>query len=352
MTRSSNVYILGAGSMGALVAYELSTLVNKPKITLLLRNAAKVNHFNTVNKSTIHMNRLFKDPVEKGSAKFSAASSSDVDEDIENLIITTKTYQTEEALKDYLPFIKPTSNILLIQNGLGVVDQLYKNVWPDVSKRPNIFQGVICHGAFVTPNTGDNYEISHAGFGDMKIAKFPRDPLSPKEEEYEKPLMLQQLEDAKGLETTTLSYSDLLLLQIKKFVVNSCINPVTAIVDCINGELKSYNDLKGLFYDIISEIVDVFLQTNPLLKLNPKTEEILNKKDLTDYVVLCGTVWNVNNSSSMRQDTLHLRETEIDYINGYVVRVAEEHGLKADANKTITQLVKLRLALNQSRASK
>lgn len=352
MTRSSNIYILGAGSMGGLVGYELSTLANKPNITLLLRNAAKVNHFNTVNKSTIYINRLFKDPIERVSAKFSAATSADIGEEIENLIITTKTYQTEEALKDYLPFIKPTSNILLIQNGLGVVDQLYQNVWPDVSKRPNIFQGVISHGAFVTANTGDNYEISHAGFGDLKIAKFPRDLTNPVEEKYEKPLMLKQLEDAMGLETSSLSYSDLSLIQIKKFVVNACINPVTAVVDCVNGELRSYNDLKALFYDIISEIVDVFLKTNPLLKQNPKTKEVLNKNDLTDYVVLCGTVWNVNNSSSMRQDTLHLRQTEIDYINGYVVKVAEDNGLKADVNKTITQLVKLRLSLNQSRVAK
>lgn len=349
MTKSTNVYILGAGSMGGLVACELSSLANSPNITLLLRNPARVEHFRSINKSTIYINRLFKDPVEKISNKFNSASSKDINEDIENLIITTKTYQTQNALKDYLPFIKPTSNILLIQNGLGVVDELYKDVWPNIDQRPNIYQGVISHGGFITSNTGDNYEISHAGFGDLKIAKFPRDPNSAEEEEITKPDFLKQLEDAKGLATSVLSYSDLLLIQLKKFVVNACMNPVTAIINCVNKELKSFDDLSKLFMDITNEVIDVFMATNPLLSKNPNASKILDKQSLVDYVVLCGTVWNAQNSSSMRQDTLHLRDTEVDYINGYVVKVAEANGLKADVNKTITNLVKLRLSVNRIR---
>jgi len=350
MTRSSHIYILGAGSMGGLVACELSNTIKNPNITLLLRNAAKVDHFNKVNNSTIHINRLFKDPVEKISHRFHAASAKDINEVIDNLIISTKTYQTQAALKDYLPYLKPTSNILLIQNGLGVVDELYKDVWPNIEDRPNIFQGVISHGGFITSNTGDNYEISHAGFGDLKIAKFPRDPSNTQEEDVIKPEFLKQLEDSKGLATTIMSYSDLLLIQLKKFAVNACMNPITAIINCVNGELKSYgNGLNNLFYDIISELIDVFMATNPLLAKNPKTAEVLDKQNLLEYVVLCGTVWNVHNSSSMRQDTLHLRDTEVDYINGFVVKVAEENGLKADVNKTIANMVKLRLAVNRSR---
>ncbi|CCH45253.1 putative secreted protein [Wickerhamomyces ciferrii] len=352
MTRAHSVHVLGAGSMGVLVASELSKLPNGPSITLLLRNTAKVEHFKNVNKSTVHVQRLFKSPVEKAAYQFPAASANEINETIENLIITTKTYQTEAALKDYLPYLKPTSNILLIQNGLGVADQLYENVWPDVNQRPNIYQGVISHGGFIESNTGDEYVFSHAGFGDLKLAKFPRDTSITEEERYDKPEFIKNLEDAEGLATTTLSYSGLLLIQIKKFAVNACINPVTAIVNCINGELKSADNLRDLFNDIISEAIDVLVATNPLLRKNPNTEKILNKKDLLDYVVVCGTEWNANNSSSMRQDTLNDRDTEIEYINGFIVKVAEANGLKADVNKTIANLVKLRTALNRSKANK
>lgn len=353
MTKSTNIHVLGVGSMGGLVACELSTLTNCPNITLLLRNQQRLDTFQKVNKSTIYINRLFKDPVERYSTKFNAITSKDINSVIENLIISTKTYQTQAALKDYLPYIKPSSNILLIQNGLGVVEELYSDVWPNAEERPNIYQGVISHGGFITSNTGDNHEISHAGFGDLKIAKFPRDLTTTQQEEgYEVPEFLKLLEDSKGLATSVLNYSDLLLIQLKKFVVNACINPITAIVDCVNGELRSYDDLKSIFFDIVNEAIEVFISTNPLLRANPNTTKILDKQALVDYVVVCGTVWNAQNSSSMRQDTLNLRDVEIDYINGYVVKVAEANGMKADVNKTISQMVKLRLALNRSREEK
>ncbi|MBZ4658725.1 MAG: panE, partial [Desulfacinum sp.] len=45
------------------------------------------------------------------------------------------------------------------------------------------------------------------------------------------------------------------------------------------------------------------------------------------------------NRSSMRQDVESGRRTEIDAINGAVVRLAERHGLAVPVNWTLTRLV-------------
>ena len=49
-----------------------------------------------------------------------------------------------------------------------------------------------------------------------------------------------------------------------------------------------------------------------------------------------------NNFSSMHQDALNGNETEIDYINGYVVRLGEKHGVQTPINSALVALVKLK----------
>lgn len=347
---SNQVYILGVGGIGGLISYELSTIKDKPEVTLLFRSTTKANYFEKTNRPEIFVRRIFKDPVEMvSSGGFKAGTAQDLTGYIQNLIISTKTYQTRDALKPYIPFINKDTNILLVQNGLGVVDELYQHVWPEVNERPTFYQGVINHGAFISQTVPDNYEITHSGDSTFFIGKIPKDLDVGESVEISKPLFIQQLEDAKALRTTFIPYDDLLLIQLRKFMVNACINPNTSIIDCINGELNTIEEARSFFSDIIEEAVEVFIATIPALKNNPKTEKSLNKQDLLEIVMDVGTVVNKKNSSSMRQDVLHLRDTEIDYINGYVVYLAERHGMKANINKAITKLLKIKLEILRGR---
>lgn len=54
----------------------------------------------------------------------------------------------------------------------------------------------------------------------------------------------------------------------------------------------------------------------------------------------------------MRQDSLFLRDIEIEFINGYVVGLASKLNLDPNSskvNKTIQEMASLRLALNRAR---
>ncbi len=44
--------------------------------------------------------------------------------------------------------------------------------------------------------------------------------------------------------------------------------------------------------------------------------------------------------ASMCQDILNCRKTEIDFINGAVVRLGEKNGIPTPVNRTVTQLIK------------
>ncbi|CCF57915.1 hypothetical protein KAFR_0D02670 [Kazachstania africana CBS 2517] len=363
------LHVLGMGSMGALLAVNLLQ-TTRTEVIPLFRNTEKLSKFQNEGKSTISIRKVFLKEAPLVSAKLVRSYSPETfnDDHIENLVITTKTYQTKEAIKPYLDFITPETNIILIQNGLGVLEVLKDEVFVEQSKRPNLFQGVIGHGCY----QDSAYIFNHAGNAGMKIARLPWDDNMVQHESVLKQdavdnslvKILMEKDFASIFNTTHMTYQEMLLGQLQKFLVNSCINPVTAILDCDNGEMVDY--CKDIFTSIVEEELNILgLAYRPLFEYedhykeqtgypNLDVKSTLNTESMVSNIINLGCVINAKNSSSMRQDTRYLRDSEIEYINGYIVKLAAKLNLnpnEAKTNRAICQLVNLRLGLNRTRAA-
>lgn len=370
LTTKPVIHIIGMGSMGTLLAVNLLQFTSTEVIPLL-RNKERLSQFQKDAASTIGVRKLYeKDtPLITKRVEKSYCPTNFPGTHIQNLVITTKTYQTKSALQPYLPYIDSDTNLILIQNGLGVLEVLREDVFPKAENRPNLFQGVISHGCF----QDEGFIFNHAGFADIKIARLPwsQDDLvqtngSVAKDSNENSLVkiLTEPTFAKEFNSKIMTYQEMLFGQLFKFLINACINPVTATLDCDNGEMV--DSCHPIFVSIIEEGLSILkMAYKPLFEYENKyngmddypslnVNSVLNVDHLVSEIIRIGCVVNAKNSSSMRQDTRYLRETEIDYINGYLVKLAQDLGLSSDSakvNKTISELVKLRLGLNRKRAS-
>jgi len=113
-----------------------------------------------------------------------------------------------------------------------------------------------------------------------------------------------------------------------KLAVNAAINPVTALLRAKNGVVVENPYAKSLAVEAareagrVAEAVGVRLPADPV-------EETLRVAETTR-----------DNVSSMLQDLSQCRRTEVDYINGAVVRLGERRGVEAPVNKVLWALVK------------
>lgn len=359
------VHILGLGSMGTVLAVDLLRFTNA-LVVPLFRSNEKLLRFQEEFQSTIGIRKIYKEGAPLLTCKVERSESPETfcGEHIKNLVVTTKTYQTKAALAPFLPFIDSNTNLILIQNGLGVLEILKDDIFTDAMKRPQLFQGVISHGVY----QDEGFTYNHAGWAGMKIARLPWNEQEVIQttnsalkdlQENELVRLLMDNVFAKEFGTEQMTYQEMLLGQLYKFLVNACMNPVTAIVDCVNGEM--IDDCPEVFTLIIEECLQILrvsyeqlfnYETNyqgvegyPQLKIN----SVLNTEHMVKQVIKIGCDINARNSSSMRQDTLYLRDTEIEYINGYIVKLASKLQMEAKVNKTVTAFVKLRLGLNRTR---
>lgn len=355
------IYILGAGGIGTLIS---SQLCQKYGVNFFIRSAHKIDHLKqNNNKITIQQafnnNKIIDYNISNSLTvdSFIKSNSNNPDFYIEFLFVCVKTFDTIKALKPLLNWIKPNkTKIILVQNGMGVVEELYSKFWPNLESRPILYQGVISHGVYqnLSDSIDNPFKFIHAGFADFKICKVPKDLNKPEsniesDKEANDEIIDYLVENAE-LATSYHNYKDLLVYQVEKLMVNACINPNTAIVDCVNGELGNIESVKSLFTEIISESINVLSKSLPILKESKIYKEKFDDQEkLVNYVLDCGTILNGKNSSSMRQDVLNNRGIEIDYINGFIVSQAESIGLIAPVNKTIQLLAKTKLQISLNR---
>jgi 2-dehydropantoate 2-reductase len=295
-----NIVIFGAGAIGSLFGALLSKNNN---VTLLGRK----NHVNAIKKNGLTIKGITKlnvtieatDSVEKVK----------VSPDL--LILTVKSYDTENAIKKACNMISENTTVLTLQNGLDNVDYIKKYLEPE-----KIIAGVTTHGAFFSKPG----KIQHTGKGTTVLGELN----DKKTELLDK---TSSLFNQAGIKTIT---SQKIIKDIwSKAIVNSCINPLTTFFQCKNGYLLENPILEHLVKRICEESINI-ANTQ---KLDFSYNEIINH---TRDVIINTS----ENYSSMLQSYKKGKRTEIDSINGKLVEIGKNNGVDVSLNEMLVYLIK------------
>lgn len=222
----------------------------------------------------------------------------------ELLLVTLKAWQVSGAVNALLPHLNPQCAVLLLHNGMGTQDELDANSQP-------ILQGTTTHAA-----RRDGSTIIHVANGTTHIG-----PTSPGAMHLSSlaEVLHQALPDVAW-------HNNITAANWRKLAVNCVINPLTALYGCRNGELRQH----------LPEVEAVCNEVAAVMEmegLHTSSEGLL----LYVLQVIDSTADNI---SSMLQDIRAQRHTEIDYINGYVLRKARSHGRVLAENTRLFELIK------------
>ena len=260
---------------------------------------------------------------------------------IRNLIVTVKGPDTVRALQAVAHRITKDSAILFLQNGMGIIDEINEKLFPDEDARPTYIIGVVSHGLY--PKS--MFSVIHAGEGTIALGIMP--PMPMKENTSRRQLRDVSASARYIMRTITRTPlfvavgfppTDLLQQQLDKIAVNCIINPLTAIFNIKNGDL--------LFNFHFTRVIRLLLAEISIVIRN--LEELKNVPNVNmrfDPLRLERLVFSIANStaankSSMLQDVEANKNTEIDYINGYIVKRGEQMGLHCVMNYMLVHMIK------------
>jgi 2-dehydropantoate 2-reductase len=114
----------------------------------------------------------------------------------------------------------------------------------------------------------------------------------------------------------------------QKLAANCVCNPLTALYNCTNGSMQQeVSNFDSLREQVVDEVFQVGQAVDPSIEQNLKSPQVLD-----DFVEI--TIQdNLENTSSMHRDVQNQLRTEIENLNGYVVRKGRELGIDCPANE-------------------
>jgi 2-dehydropantoate 2-reductase len=118
--------------------------------------------------------------------------------------------------------------------------------------------------------------------------------------------------------------------QWRKLIFNAATNPIGALTGLTHGRVCEDAALRALVTALVDEGKAV--AAAQAIELDEDPEELI------DYAARPEVAYD--HKASMLQDVEARRETEIDFLNGGVVRFGREHGVPTPLNEAVTALIK------------
>lgn len=284
-------HILGAGAMGCLWAHYLAQADHQ--VTLIRRKPC-----NKQVEVQLECNQVL-------SSTTLHCTNAPPRHSMDYLLVTTKATDTVGAVLSHRDALKPQTRIVLLQNGMGQHHALAAAL-PGMA----IYAALSTDGAWLR----QPLHAVHAGHGSTRIGGITASASSEQ--------LMPVLQDV-ALPTEWVCDIDTALWL--KLAINCAINGLTAIYRCNNGALLDHGARQQRMQRLCQEVEQLMHAEGITLPDGTNTyQQAIHTAQATAH-----------NRSSTLQDVLAGRNTELDALNGFVVRQSRRHDLATPENAAV-----------------
>ena len=228
------------------------------------------------------------------------------------ILLFTKTFHTDAALEGVQAIVGPETWVLTLQNGLGNDEAVARHV-----PRERVLAGV---STLPSDLVGPGRVRSHGEGGSKLYPAFGGDPAFAQE--------VADLLTAGGLPSSL--EPDIQAAIWSKAIFNAAMNTLCALTRRTPGFLGAHEDSRALIHAVVEEGVATANARGVAIAARPIHE--LTQVSWTDHA---------DHEASMLQDVKAGRRTEVDAINGAIVRAARAAGVAVPVTEMLWRLVKL-----------
>ena len=295
----NKIIVIGAGVIGSCYG----ALLSEKNPVLMVDNNEIVDK---INKMGITI-------ITDGEKKFFPTAKTQLEEIEQNtlILLTTKAHQSKDAIQPIKNLFRDDTAILILQNGMGNKEIVRKIVGDKIE----VIRGIVNIGA-----------------GQIEPSKFN---LILKETVFEPTNtggVIAKIFNVSGI-PARISQNFISELW-QKLALNCVLNPLTAILKVRNYQI-AVPVLKELRHQIVKECISV-----------SKAEGINLPADLAQKID--NAIQGYTNFSSMYQDVVKGKTTEIDFLNGRIVELAHKHKILTPCNEALTAIIKFMEPKNET----
>lgn len=291
-----NIAIMGAGAVGTYFGALLAQAGHA--VTLIGREA----HVAAIRAQGV----LLESGGRQARIALGASTQAEAVRGADLVLCCVKSADTLAAARAMAPHLAPTARVLSLQNGLGNAETLAQAL-------PG--QAIAAVLVYAAVGLGGPGHVIHRGGGELVMAADALDAAASAA--FRDAGIPVRLSDNLAGEQWT------------KLALNCCWNALSAITQQNYGQLWRNSHVEPLLRDILRECLAVAAAEGVGLAQDPWPAIVRVAQQMPGQ------------TSSTAQDLARQRASEIDQLNGHVVRRGEAHGIPTPANRALHALVKL-----------
>ena len=298
------IAVLGAGSLGCAMGGVLTEAGYE--VWLINRHADRVEHLRR-HGLVMRVDGVDRRVAVKAALRADEVGSADL------VVVLVKSFHTDEAMASALALIGPETCVLSLQNGVGHEDILAQHM-----ERSRILVGrTYVGGSPLGPGhviAGYHGKDTHIGELDGHLS--------------ERAQRIAQAFGAAGLQTFV--SNNILGTVWDKLLINVATGAITAITGLTYGQLYAQPDLQALGLAAVREAMAVAQAQGIALSIS----------DPLVAWTKAGAGLGDGFKTSMLQSVEKGSVTEVDYVNGAVVRLGQRLGVDTPVNRALRALLK------------
>jgi 2-dehydropantoate 2-reductase len=320
MLKDKKILVIGTGAIGGICAaliakagYQIEVICKYPELVQKITNEG------------LKISGIYGDMQVKMPA---FACISELKEMKDIVLLATKATDMMDAAKELLPFLHENSLVISLQNGIC------EEMLAEVLGKNRVIGCVVGWGATMhAPG-----ELEMTSTGEFVIGNIDN---SPKER-------LKEVQELLSLVVPVEISADIIASLYSKLIINSCITSLGAICGLYLGEMLSKKKLRSLFIEIMREAIAIA----DAMKM--KVPSYANKINYYKFLKNAGFLGNLYRhllirfigfkyrrlKSSMLQSLERGNKTEVDFLNGFIVRKGLDFSVQTPVNSKVVKMIK------------
>lgn len=309
----SRIVVVGAGAIGSYFGAVLAKAGASVNLIGRERHVQAINRDGLIFLTESRTERI----ALRATTDIAAVGAADL------VLFCVKSLDTGQAARQMAPHLGRDAVVLSLQNGVDNVERIRLHV------RNRVFPVLVYVGANI-PAPG---RVTHTAGNRIVIGELGKFRAADSRDALERVVALF---NAAGISTQISSdiESDLWT----KLVMNAAYNVISALSGAQYGQMVAVPEVRAIMRAVVDEVAQV-----------ARAKGIRLPDDIADAAMAFAHTMPTTRSS-MAQDFANGRPTEVDHLNGYIVREAEALGIVTPVNRTLTALMKLLERLKLDRA--
>jgi 2-dehydropantoate 2-reductase len=303
------ILVMGAGAIGSVFGGFLAE--NGNDVSFIGRE----QYIQAIKKEGLRISGIWGEHLVRNLQCFTSVSGISAT-NFDLILLSVKSFDTEETVKQVLPFVGPETMIVSLQNGLGNIETIAGLAGKEHTIGARVIFGVV----LIEPG---HFNITVSA---DKVLLGTISPTVP----ADKVTQIAAAINNAGITTAITS-------EIEKYIwikvlYNCCLNAPSALLDTCYGKLGEFAATRKIIRSVITEVLAVAKECGIDMGF-PDTasyEKLL-------YGQLLPTTYD--HHASTLQDLKNGKKTEIEALNGAIVRLGKEKGIPTPVNWTLTQLI-------------